>query len=456
MTQYPLFPKGFLFGTATAAYQIEGAWDEDGKGPSIWDTFTHTPGKVHTGETGDRACNTYRDPQTDINIMADLGLNAYRFSTAWSRILPTGKGAVNSGGIDYYNRLVDALLEKGITPFITLFHWDMPQALQDQYGGFAGRECASYFADYAEIVVKNLGDRVKNWITLNEPWEHAALGHFLGEHAPGIRNPWTYFKVAHHQLLGHGLALERIRSLSPDARVGATLSQTLVFPRSESKRDQVAARFGHEFMRGYFLDGVFKGQYPDLLWQRARRLHPKIHEGDMAIISGPIDFLGINHYSRAYARHAWHVPFFKAWIDGDIGTAKKEFVKDGVQYTSMGWEVYPQGIYDLLIFIKEAYNNPLIYITENGAAYTDTLENGRVHDPLRQEFLEQYMEKTAQAIRDGVNVRGYFVWTLMDNFEWATGFSKRFGLVHVDHNTQQRTIKDSGYWYRDLIMHQDQ
>ena len=451
---YPQFPLDFYFGTATSAYQIEGAWDEEGKGPSIWDTFAHTPGKIHAGETGDIACNTYHDYQTDIDIMAKLGLNAYRFSVAWTRVLPQGKGAINQKGLDYYNRLVDALLDKGITPFLTLFHWDMPQALQDKFGGFARRETAGYFADYAEFVVKSLGDRVKHWITLNEPWEHAALGYLLGEHAPGKRNPWTYLKVAHHQLLGHGLAVQRIKSQYPDAQVGITLSLMPIFPETSSEKDREAAIIGDQFMNSFFLDAVFKGKYPEPLWSRTKFFHPKVLPGDMETISHPFDFLGVNYYSRAFFHHAWYVPFLKIWSAANL-SAEKEFVKDGVQYTSMGWEVYPRGMYDVLMLIKNEYDNPLIYITENGAAYTDIVENSHVHDPLRQKYLEQHTAEVAKAIRDGANVKGYFIWTLIDNFEWATGFSKRFGLVYVDYATQERIIKDSGYWVRELIKSQE-
>jgi beta-glucosidase len=449
----PQFPTGFLFGTATAAFQIEGGWNEDGKGPSTWDTFTHQRGKIRTGDTAEVACDTYHDLQTDIDLMADLGLNAYRFSIAWPRVLPSGKGSVNAKGLDYYDRLVDDLCAKNIAPFVTLFHWDMPQALQDDIGGFARRECADHFADYAEVVAKRLGDRVKNWITLNEPWEHACFGFLLGNHAPGLRNPWTYFRVAHHQLLGHGLALERIRSISPDVRVGVTLSVSPIFPKTARPRDRRAALIGDQFFNGFYLDAVFKGAYPDPLWSRARLLRPKVRPEDMRIISRPIDFLGLNYYSREFARYAWYVPFVQFWVDGKT-TADHETVIDGMPYTSSGREVYPAGLFDCLLRIKRDYGNPIIYITENGAAFTDMVENDRVHDPLRVSYLASYLGEAARAIRDGVNLQGYFIWTLMDNFEWQEGFSKRFGLVYVDFSTQRRIIKDSGYWVRDMIRSQ--
>lgn len=447
---FPQFPKDFLFGTATAAFQIEGSPTADGKGKSIWDVFTHTRGKIRTGENADTACDTYRNPKHDLAWMTELGLSAYRFSIAWSRVLPNGRGQVNQKGLDYYRRLIDLLLERNITPFITLFHWDTPQALQDLCGGFAGRDMASYFADYAEIVVNALGDRAKYWITLNEPWEHAALGHLLGYHAPGHHNPFTYFRVTHHELLGHGLALERIRSISKDARVGLTLSLTPIYPASSSPKDIAAAEVANQFFNDFYLDGVFKGAYPNPLWRQIGIARPKVGADDMKIISQPMDFLGINYYSREFARAAWYVPFLNAWVD-EVMVNHREQVINGRQYTNAGREVHAPTFYETLMRLKNEYGNPRMYITENGASFTDVVEESRVHDPLRIAFLESYMEAAAQAIRDGANLHGYFIWSLLDNFEWGEGFSKRFGLVHVDHTTQQRTAKDSAYWVRDLI-----
>lgn len=444
---FPHFPKGFLFGAATAAYQIEGGWKDDGKGLSTWDVFTHKRGKILNGDTGDIACNTYHDFQTDINIMAELELHAYRFSMAWSRILPQGKGQVNQKGLDYYNRLVDALLQKNIQPFVTMFHWDMPQALFERYGGFASRETSKYFADYAEVIVRSLGDRVKHWITLNEPWEHAFFGHFVGEHAPGISNPWTYFKVAHHELLGHGLAVERIRSLSPDAQVGITLSQFPIFPYADTPAHREAAHFADLFMNRFFLDGLYKGHYPEALFKRMWLFRPKIEPDDMKIISCRTDFLGVNYYTRQFARHVWYIPFLRAWVDRDP--------PPGVSHPELGRQAYPEGLRELNKRYREEYGNPVIYITENGTSDTCPVENGRVNDTLRQRYLELYLTELAQAISEGSDVRGYFVWTLIDNFEWSRGYSERMGLVHVDHNIQQRTIKDSGYWIQKLIRSQN-
>ncbi|HTX90406.1 MAG TPA: GH1 family beta-glucosidase [Anaerolineales bacterium] len=450
---YPQFPKGFLFGTASAAFQIEGSPAADGKGPSIWDTFTSAPGRIKGGDTAVTACDTYLHPEGDVQRMAELGLNAYRFSVAWSRVMPEGRGPVNQKGLDYYRRLVDTLLARGIAPFITLYHWDMPQALEDLCGGFAGRDCASYFADYAGAVVKALGDRAKNWMTLNEPWEHAAFGHLLGSHAPGRHNPWTYFRVAHHELLGHGLALERIHSISPDSRVGLVLSLTPIFPATSRPRDVHAAHVADQFFNDFYLDGIFKGRYPDPLWRQARLAHPRIGPEDMKIISRPMDFLGVNYYSREFARSAWYVPFLGTWVD-EVEVHGKEAIVNGRQYTSSGREVYPPAFYDLLMRLKNEYGNPPMYITENGASFTDTVENGKVHDPLRVAFLEGYMGEAAHAARDGANLKGYFIWSLTDNFEWSLGYSARFGLVHVNFSTQERVVKDSGYWVKALVENQ--
>jgi beta-glucosidase len=451
---YPQFPPNFLFGAATAAFQIEGSPAADGKGKSIWDVFTHTSGKVRTGENADTACDTYRNPESDLALMCELGLNAYRLSIAWSRILPNGRGQVNQKGMDYYRRLVDLLLARNINPFITLFHWDTPQALQDFCGGFAGRDMANYFADYAEVVVKALGDRAKNWITLNEPWEHAAFGHLLGNHAPGHHNPWEYFRVAHHQLLGHGLALERIHAVSSDSRVGITLSLTPIYPATSNPKDIAAAKVANQFFNDFYLDGIFKGVYPNPLWKQIGIARPKVGANDMSITSRPIDFLGVNYYSREFARAAWYVPFLGVWVD-EVQVNDREQVINGQQYTNAGREVYAPAFYETLIRLKNEYGNPRMFITENGASFTDVIEDGKVHDPLRITFLESYMEAAAQAIRDGVNLCGYFIWSLVDNFEWREGFSKRFGLVHVDHATQQRTIKDSGRWLAELIREQN-
>ena len=443
------FPRGFAFGTATAAFQIEGGWNEDGKGDSIWDTFMHHPRRAIHRRAAEMAVDTYHDFQTDVDLMAQLSHNAYRFSIAWARVLPEGRGQVNLKGLDYYQRLVDALLEKSITPFITLYHWDMPQALASAYGGFIGRRGAYDYADYVEVVVKALGDRVKHWITLNEPWEHAMFGHFLGEHAPGKRNPWAYFKVAHHELLAHGLGVQRIRSLSPDAKVGITLSQFPVFPTEDTLRNREAALFADLFVNRFYLDGLYRGVYPEVLWRRLWLFKPPIQNGDMEIISQPTDFLGVNYYSPLFAYYSWDIPFFQAWIDRKTPMGRK-YVEDAM----LGPGPYPSGIYQLAMRYRDEYGNPPVYITENGTATQDKVEDGRVHDLYRQRYLELYLAQLRRAISEGADIRGYFMWSLMDLCEWALGYTCPMGMIYVDHETQKRIVKDSAYWYRDLIRSQ--
>jgi len=447
------FPKNFVFGAATAALQIEGSVDADGKGKSTWDDFSHRKGAIRKGHIPDTACDHYRRYPEDIALMKDMGLDAYRFSVSWPRIYPDGEGSINQKGLDFYSRLVDNLLEAGIDPFVTLFHWDLPLALQKKYKGFQNRKVAHLFADYTETVVKHLGDRVKNWITINEPWEFSAMGHLLGEHAPGIKSPWAFFKAIHHVHLAHGLGIERIRALSPDAKAGITISMTPVHPISDSEKDHWSAKIANEFMNHISLGPLYKKEYPELLFSRMRLCTPKIEEGDMEIIAAPTDFIGLNNYQREFAMYKWYIPFFNTWITGSE-TAEHEFIRDGVQHTSMGWEVYPPCIYECLKIIQGEYGNPPVYITENGAAFDDVLENGKVNDTKRIDYLRDYLEMVNRARLDGADVRGYFVWSLMDNFEWAVGFDKRFGLIHVDYESQKRTIKESGNWYRDFIQKQ--
>jgi len=453
----PPFPPGFLFGAATSAYQIEGGHDADGKGPSVWDRFTRRPGRVHRAHTGDVACDTYHDFRADVDIMRRLGLGAYRFSISWPRVLPRGRGAVNEPGLDYYDRLVDALLDANIVPFVTLFHWDMPQALQDEMGGFAGRDCAAHFADYAEVVAGRLGDRVGHWITLNEPWVYATLGHLRGLHAPGRANPWVFLRVVHHQLLGHGLAAERLRARHAATQVGLSLNLSPIYPATDSEGDRAAARLADQAVNRLFLDPLIRGRYPEPLWSRLRLFRSPIAPGDMVTIAAPLDFVGVNYYTRARVRRAWYVPFLGLWPEGfPVGmgsaTPEAEGRESGRRYSEMGWEVYPAGLFEMLWRLKTEYGNPPVYVTENGAAYPDTLTaDGRVHDEARRDYLEQHLSVVAAAARAGVDARGYFVWSLMDNFEWTYGYDRRFGLVYVDFATQRRVIKDSGLWYREFI-----
>ncbi len=449
------FPKDFVFGAATAAYQIEGAAEQDGRGPSVWDTFSHIPGKIKPGHNGDVACDHYNRYREDVGIMDSIGLDAYRFSVSWPRVIPEGDGSVNEAGIDFYSRLVDALLEKNITPYATMFHWDLPQSLQDRFGGFASPEITNRFADYASLLVRRLGDRVKHWITFNEPWVYAVLGHRLGVHAPGRKSISAAVKTAHHQLLSHGKAVRRVRDLDPEAEVGITLNLMPIYPETERRRDRAAADMADQFLNRLFLDPLFKGMYPEELWNRLTLFRPKVTAEEMDTIGEPIDFLGTNTYTREWARFS--LKQFPLFFDmtGMKDVPDGDYVKEGVQYTSMGWEVYPEALHRILLRIKNDYGNVPLYVTENGAAFEDSAvedsDGWRVHDRKRVDYLKKHIAKVAQARSEGADVRGYFVWSLLDNFEWAEGYDKRFGIVYVDYESQERILKDSAYWYRGLI-----
>jgi beta-glucosidase len=434
------FPGDFLWGTATSAYQIEGAWNVDGRGVSIWDTFSHTPGKTYLGHTGDTAAGHYHRMQDDVELMAQLGLKAYRFSIAWSRIFPEGIGKVNKAGLDFYERLVDALLEKGIEPFPTLYHWDLPQALQDR-GGWPNRDTAYYFADYAKIVAARLADRVTNWITHNEPLVVANSGHFLGVMAPGIQNPAAAAHTTHHLLLSHGLALKALRSQAKrSVQVGITLNLTPIHPASDSEADRQAALRFDGLSNRLFLGPVLKGSYPEDIQQLLAMVFPEVRQGDMEAISAPIDFLGINYYSRSVVRHDPIIPIIQA---STLNTEGNEY--------SMMWEIYPPGIHELLLRVHKEYAPSRIYVTENGAPFPDDLDfDGRIRDYRRIRFLRDHFIHTHRAIQQGVPVKGYFVWSLLDNFEWAFGYRMRFGLVHVDFENLRRTVKESGRWYAEV------
>jgi beta-glucosidase len=438
------FPPNFLWGTATAAYQIEGATREDGRGQSIWDTFSATPGKIDSGDTGEMANDHYHRYREDVELMAGLGVDAYRFSIAWSRILPQGQGNVNEKGLDFYERLVDALLSKGIKPFVTLYHWDLPQTLQDE-GGWARRETAYAFADYAEIVTRRLGDRVASWITHNEPWVASYLGHGVGVHAPGIKNMQTAVDVAHHLLLSHGLAVPRLRAAIPSGTpVGITLSLSPVYPedeRPETKRDTDLA---DSFNIRWFVDPLFRASYPDQLFTNLGVNPPPIQDNDLATISTPVDFLGVNNYFRWIVRGQDQQPRADSYQTvAPIPSAC---------YTEMGWEIAPEGIRDLLVRLHQDYNVPSLYVTENGAAFKDEWHGEEVlSDPRRVSYLQEYIQAVGEAIQREAPVKGYFVWSLLDNFEWAEGYSKRFGIVYVDYPTQRRIPKESSRWYASLL-----
>lgn len=436
-----IFPKGFVWGAATAAYQIEGAANEDGRGESIWDRFSHTPGNVLNGDTGDVADDHYHRWPQDVALMQSLGLKAYRFSIAWPRIIPDGIGAVNDAGLDFYDRLVDGLLAAGIEPFVTLYHWDLPQALQDR-GGWPNRDSAAWFADYTAVVSRRLGDRVHNWITLNEPWVSAFLGYMMGVHAPGIRDPKAAMQATHHLLLAHGQAVSILRRNGNGAtRVGITLNLTWVDPASDRPEEVEAARRQDGFANRLFLDPVFKGCYPGDFMELCGDLAPQIEEGDLQQISAPLDFLGVNYYTRSVVADDPNMPMLRT----------RSIQPAGAEYTEMGWEVYPEGLYRLLRRLHEEYAPDAIYITENGAAFPDTVESGRVHDERRIAYLREHLTSCWRAIQEGVPLRGYFVWSLLDNFEWGYGYSKRFGIVFVDYATQERIPKDSAFFYRDVI-----
>ncbi|MGB9877293.1 MAG: GH1 family beta-glucosidase [bacterium] len=436
-----VFPPQFFWGTATASYQIEGGWNEDGKGESIWDVFSHTQGKIRDGSTGDVACDHYHRWKEDVALMKEIGCNAYRFSISWPRVFPKGKGKVNPAGLSFYDRLVDALLNANITPFITLYHWDLPQALQDE-GGWANRDTAYYFAEYASVVGHKLGDRVKHWITHNEPWVVAWIGYGWGEHAPGLRNEKVAIQVAHHLLLSHGLAVGILKDIIPDSEVGITLNLSPIHPASDREEDKLAASRQDGFLNRWFLDPVFRGHYPPDILELFGANAPKVIPGDMALISRKVDFLGINYYSRGIVK--FNPNALPLQVEG-VAPEKAEF-------TEMGWEIYPPGIYEIIMRVQRDYKPDKLYITENGAAFADEVApDGGVHDEKRIEYLREHFIQAHRAIQDGARLCGYFVWSLMDNFEWAHGFTKRFGIVYTDYATQKRIKKDSALWYKKVI-----
>jgi beta-glucosidase len=443
-----VFPEEFVWGAATSAYQIEGAWDKDGRGESIWDRFTHTPGHIIDGSSGDVACDHYHHWKDDIALLKSLGLTGYRFSISWPRVIPKGCGEVNQRGLDFYSQLVDGLLETGITPFVTLFHWDLPQALQDQ-GGWPARQTAEAFVDYADAVGRKLGDRVKFWSTHNEPWCASFLSYQIGEHAPGLKNEWTQaIKASHHLLLSHGLAVPAIRANSPGAEVGIVLNYEPTEPASKSWADYQAARQYDGYFNRWFTDPVFGRGYPaDMVTDYASQGYLPggmdfVKDGDLAAIAAPIDFLGVNYYNRRILRSedaADNLPITNE-VSGSL--------------TDMGWEVYPDGLYNLLNRLHFDYQAPKLYVMENGASYADGPNGGkRIKDERRVEFLRGHLTAANRAIQNGVPLAGYFVWSLMDNFEWARGYTERFGIVWVDYQTQERILKDSALWYRDVIKH---
>ncbi|GAA3386673.1 GH1 family beta-glucosidase [Cryptosporangium minutisporangium] len=441
--QFPQFPPDFVWGVATASYQIEGAVNEDGRGPSVWDTFSHTPGKTHNGETGDVADDHYHRYAEDLDLMAGLGVDAYRFSIAWPRIQPTGDGPANPAGLDFYDRLVDAMLARGITPAATLYHWDLPQAQEDK-GGWLQRDIPQRFADFTALVAERLGDRVGYWITLNEPFVVTAFGYALGTHAPGQRLLAGAFPVAHHQLLGHGLSIEALRAAGVSGKLGVTNALAPVHPAADDPADAAAASILDLLHNRTYTDPLLLGRYPDDVPTVYRGADLSvIKDGDLATISTPIDFFGVNFYNPQ-----------RVVASGPENFGHEIVEYPGVSTTAMGWPVVPEAFTELLTGLTARYGEklPPIYITENGAAYDDKADaDGRVQDDDRIAYLDAHLRAVYAAMAAGADVRGYFCWSFLDNFEWAEGYAKRFGLVRVDYETQQRTPKASYDWFRAVI-----
>ncbi len=453
------FPDGFSWGAATAAFQIEGATAEDGRTDSIWDVFCREPGRVLGGDTGDVACDHYHRVPEDVALLAELGLDTYRFSTAWPRIRPDG-GAVNQKGLDFYSRLVDELLGKGIRQWLTLYHWDLPQALEDQ-GGWTNRDTAYRFADYAQTVHDALGDRVPTWTTLNEPWCSSLLAYGAGGHAPGRTDPRAAVAALHHLLLGHGLAVQVLRdggvgtaggsTGTSTGSVGITLNLSPVDPADpSSEADREVARRVDGLQNRVFLDPVLRGRYPDDVWADLTPygLPDLVQDGDLDTIGAPIDVLGVNYYYTLTMRADSEPHLPTTWIGAENAVDTPE----GLPTTEMGWEIEPSGLHTMLVRLHKEYPGTPVVVTENGAAFDDRVaSDGAVHDEDRRAFLEGHLRACHQAITDGVDLRGYLAWSLMDNFEWAFGYSKRFGIVRVDYDTQQRTVKDSARWYAQVV-----
>ena len=444
----PRFPPDFLWGAATSSYQVEGASAK--RGPTIWDRFCDTPGKILGGHTGRIACDHFRLWREDVALMRELSLSSYRFSIAWARVLPAGRGRPDPTGLDFYHRLVDELADAGITPLATLYHWDLPQALQD-LGGWEERDTAARFADYAALLFERLGDRVGHWITLNEPYVSAHLGYRTGEHAPGFRDEGRAVQVAHHLLLAHALAVKAFR-VQPagrgkiGGRIGISLDLPWVQPATEHPDDRAAAERYDAYHNRWFLDPVFRGRYPAELLAHFLRRHgtPRIRAGDLETFAeAPIDFLGVNYYFRQFARRPADPEELFEVVQPD---------HPGARFTSMGWEIWPEGLFRSLVRLDREYGHPELIVTENGAAFPDERRvDGRVDDPERVEYLRGHLEAAGRALAAGVRLRGYQVWSLLDNFEWACGYDRRFGLVHVDFATQKRTPKSSALWYRGVI-----
>ncbi len=431
------FPHSFVWGVATSAFQIEGAAAEDGKGPSIWDDFCRKPGAIADGSHGNVACDHYHRLDTDLDLIASLGVDAYRFSVSWPRVRPGGSGAWNRKGMDFYERMVDGLLARGVKPYMTLNHWDLPAELQAT-GGWADRNTVHRFVEYAQGMAALLGARVASITTHNEPWVMATLGHEIGTFAPGVKDRAVATQASHHLLLSHGLAVQALRAQGCRAKLGIVLNVAPVQPATSSEADARAARLEDGRLVRWYMDPLFKARYPQDVLDFLGSDAPQVQPGDLKTIAEPTDFLGINYYSRSVVSAA------EPWKVQDSGY--------GV--TDMGWEIYPRGLTDVLLRLQRDYAVPPLYVTENGGAFKDQLVDGRVADGERTDYIARHIDAVGEAIRQGVRMQGYMVWSLLDNFEWASGLEKRFGIVHVDYNTQQRTPKNSARWYADFLRRQ--
>ena len=433
----PGFPDNFVWGVATSAFQIEGAATADGKGLSIWDRFCQQPGAIADNSNGDIACQHYERWSEDLDMIAGLGVDAYRFSVSWPRVRPSGQGAWNEKGLAFYDRLVDGMLARGLQPYLTLNHWDLPDALQ-ALGGWTHRDTVHRFVEYAEGIKARMGDRLASIATHNEPWVMAVLGHETGIFAPGIKSRAAAAQVSHHLLLSHGLAVQALRAQGCKAKLGIVLNLSPMHPATNSAADHAKARLEDGKLVRWYMDPLFKGHYPEDVISHLGADAPIVHPGDLQHTSVPIDFLGVNYYSRSV------VSAGKPW---DVHNS-------GLEVTDMDWEVYPEGLTELLVRLDKDYAVPPMFVTENGGAFKDALAGDRVHDAARTSYITRHIAAMAEAMRQGVRMEGYMVWSLMDNFEWASGYAKRFGIVHVDYDTQVRTLKDSALWYRDFLQGQ--
>ena len=432
------FSADFVWGVATSAFQIEGAAVEDGKGPSIWDDFCRRPGAIADASDGDIACDHYRRWESDLGLIAGLGVDAYRFSVSWPRVRPGGAGAWNDKGLDFYERLVDGLLARGIKPYLTLNHWDLPSELQAN-GGWAHRDTVHRFVEYACGVAERMGDRVSSITTHNEPWVIATLGYERGIFAPGVKSRALAAQASHHLLLSHGLALQALRAQGCKSRLGIVLNLSPLLPATANEADHLKTLLEDGRSVRWYMDPLFKGRYPADVLEFLGEDAPRVEPGDMQHISTAMDFLGVNYYTRQI------VSANESWDSRD----------SGYDVTDMGWEIYPEGLTDLLLRLHHDYPVPPMYVKENGAAFKDEMVGGRIHDVQRTDYIARHIEAVAEAMRRGVRMEGYMVWSLMDNFEWASGYDKRFGIVHVDYDTQRRTLKDSALWYRDFLQRQN-